>query len=425
MDISRVSRYFYYLGCASLTQLIVRPLSSLTLSECFFFIALWFAVTGELASGKKISMRIPAMIVVGVIMYTLSGLLSTINSSSVLGSLGVMVRFIYLTIIWFWLGIAILRNVKQVHTAMLFWLFSASITGAGAVAQLFWSNAIPGTEQVWGRMTGFTGHPNDLGGVSAVAIGSVWPLLISGGRSLGNLLTMYIIFAFLCAGLILSGSVGGLFAAISSLCLWVVFGKKLRSMLMLTILLSVVVSVILGVQTDINGNRVFQDMTSRVLNGGPTDPYGGTLWSRIATYQAALQEVENNPIIGVGPQPGGAKTGTGFAVHNFLLGAWFEAGFLGIIGILTIIISVLGIGYTTFKQSVTREDKSLALALCLSSIAFFVYSMGAPGLYQRYGWIAVALLVALRACQVRQKRILKYAKGKLMQYAKGNAGLSI
>jgi hypothetical protein len=51
----------------------------------------------------------------------------------------------------------------------------------------------------------------------------------------------------------------------------------------------------------------------------------------------------------------------------------------------------------------------LAVALLCSFVAFVVFSMGAPVLYTRYGWAPAALLLALRAAQIR--RATTYAFG--------------
>ena len=57
-------------------------------------------------------------------------------------------------------------------------------------------------------------------------------------------------------------------------------------------------------------------------------------------------------------------------------------------------------GLTTLRLAATR-DRSLLAALLASLVCFIVFAMGEPILFVRYGWFPTALLVAVRAQQVR------------------------
>jgi hypothetical protein len=99
--------------------------------------------------------------------------------------------------------------------------------------------------------------------------------------------------------------------------------------------------------------------------------------------------------------------GGGTAVHNMLLFAGVGGGVLAMIGMAMILASVLGFGFSMLVQPAGEPGKSSGLAAILfaSYLAFLVYGLSAPILYIRYGWMAAALLVALRS-------IREHARGR-------------
>ena len=50
----------------------------------------------------------------------------------------------------------------------------------------------------------------------------------------------------------------------------------------------------------------------------------------------------------------------------------------------------------------TPDERLLAGSLLGSFAAYMVFGLGTPALYERYGWVPVALVVALRAIQLRR-----------------------
>ena len=78
---------------------------------------------------------------------------------------------------------------------------------------------------------------------------------------------------------------------------------------------------------------------------GPAGEATATLWLRLETIEAAWEAIQRQPLIGVGLAPGGALTDTGYAVHNVLVGAWYQAGILGLLGIsLVLTVGVVDAG---------------------------------------------------------------------------------
>src|SRR6185436_972639 len=144
------------------------------------------------------------------------GLRSSHVSYSALKSMAVVVRLIFLTVFWFWLGTVVLNRLSHVRKAILLWVTSAAICGGGAVLQFMVGDVIPNTHMIFGRATGFTGHPNDLGGVTAIAFVPALMLSAREGLSRPARLFSCLLFLLVMAGLVLSGSVGALIAAVAS-----------------------------------------------------------------------------------------------------------------------------------------------------------------------------------------------------------------
>ena len=48
-----------------------------------------------------------------------------------------------------------------------------------------------------------------------------------------------------------------------------------------------------------------------------------------------------------------------------------------------------------------REERATAQALFAAVLAFLLFAQAQPTLFQRYGWISLALVVALRGVQLR------------------------
>ena len=80
-----------------------------------------------------------------------------------------LIKYLYLIAVWFWLGSVLLQTPTQVQTAIVLWTTSAALSGLGALLQLFGMGLFQ-ERRPPGRMTGFTEHVNDLGGLTSIAL---------------------------------------------------------------------------------------------------------------------------------------------------------------------------------------------------------------------------------------------------------------
>jgi O-antigen ligase len=395
----RLARFLYYGGLLSVGQMIIRPAFSLTLSDYFFFAAL-AAAFPSLFSQRLGDGYLPRGVLCGSYLFCLGALLSTFASPQPLRSLGVLVRFEYLTLVWLWLGTVVLRRPDQVRTAVACWVVSLVINGAAAVAQLVWGDVIPGATVVCGRMTGFGQHVNDLGGSEAVGlIAAVW-LATSSARSIPVPFAGIATVALVGAGIVLSGSVGGLIAATVAAATYLALSRP--SLRVILLAAAIAAAALAAIQLQIR-------------EGAPTPleriqqvrQEGGSMSSRLDTYRSVIPRIEHNPVIGVGMGAGVEmdtiqSDGTTHAViHSQLLGVWYEGGLLALLGLLLVIASLIVTAVDAQRRAVDGRDRLLCAALLACLLAWLAFAMSSPSLYTRYGWVPAALVLAVRAQQRR------------------------
>ncbi len=390
----RIARYAYYAGFLFIGQLTIRPALSLTLSDYLFLVSLTLVLMAILRD-HAVPGHISRPIFIGSYLLALGAVFSAFGSATPLPSLLVALKFMFVSLVWFWLGTIVLQRSEHVRTAAICWMLSATLNGIGALAQMFSATIIPGTTSSWGRMTGFTQHMNDLGGSSAVAFGVAVSLVaVAPGparlRRLGAL-------ALVIAGLILSGSVGALLAAAAAAIVLVTCARPSPSVFLIALI---------GTAAILGYGRLQQS------EGAPTplqrvqrvSEDGGTLWTRVDAYRAAASRIADNPLLGVGFAPEGALTNTGSQVHNALLGAWYQGGVLAAAGLATVIGASLATAIHVRKRARTPAERMLVTGLLAGLVAYLVFGLSAPTLFSRYGWAPVALLFAIAQGQ-RTERV--------------------
>jgi O-antigen ligase len=357
-------------------------------------------------------MVLPFLLLLGMALFSFGALFSTFYAYDAFKSTAIVARVIFLTVFWFWLGTVVLTRREHVTKAMTVWVASAALCGAAGAVQLLAENALPlaGTVQ-FGRVTGFTGQPNDLGGLSAVAFIPALMLAARRGISPVQRLFSYTCLIFLGGGLILSGSVGGLFAAMAATFVWFAFQRMSPESVL--VFAAVGVCVVGGVTVQaLRGAPTPLERFDRVTSTSSTVDGAGSLESRVETYRVAAAEIKEHPFVGVGldlistTRPFGVMS-YGHEVHNIVIGTWYKAGLFGIAGILIALLAILRTGWIAAVSSTSEAEQMVSVALLCSVVAFVAFAMSAPVLYSRYGWISAALLLALRAVQERRSAYVR------------------
>jgi O-antigen/teichoic acid export membrane protein/O-antigen ligase len=404
-----IARRLYYVGLVFLALLTFRVGGQVTFSDVLFLLSFVLACMELVVARRRVPMMVPFLLLLGMALFSLGGLLSTFYAYEALKSTAIVVRLIFLTVFWFWLGTVVLNTREHVTKAITVWVASAAICGGAGVLQLLGDNVLPlaGTVQ-YGRVTGFTVQPNDLGGLTAVAFVPALMLAARRGITAPRRLLSYLSLLLVGAGLILSGSVGGLLAAAAATFVWFAFQRMSPESLL--VFAAVGLCVIGGVTIQaLRGAQTPLQRFERVTSSSDTLEGAGSLDSRIATYRVAVAEIKEHPFVGVGLDLVSTTKPFGVVsyqndVHNLVIGTWYKAGLLGLAGILITLFAVLRTGWMAVLESRSEGEQMASVALLCSVVAFVAFAMSAPVLYSRYGWVSAALLLAMRAVQERRPR---------------------
>jgi O-antigen/teichoic acid export membrane protein/O-antigen ligase len=398
-------RRLYYGGVLLLGLVTIRVSGQVTFSDLLFLASFLFACAELVILRRRVPIKLPFLLLIGVALFSLGGLLSTFESYAAFKSFAVIARLVFLAVFWLWLGTVVLRRQEHITRAIGFWVTSAAICGGGAVIQLGLGDVIPNASIDGGRATGFTGHPNDLGALTAIAFVPALMLASRPRISAASRAWSYVLLLLVAAGLILSVSIGALIAAVFAVFVWLVFQRlSIHSILALATLAACVVALV-GLQS-IRGApdplERFETATTNSSQEGVVQV--GSVNQRIGTYRVAIERIQENPFVGVGldllsvTRPFGVENYE-YDVHNLVIGLWYKTGLIGLVGILLTLFAILRSGWTAISESITGSERTVAVALCSSVVAFVVFAMTAPILFTRLGWISAALVLALRGVQ--------------------------
>lgn len=398
-----VARALYWFGCLMVPLLIVR-VGSVTISDAMFSLSLLIAVLAHVGGDG----RLPRPYAIGTflalaLIYALSTLASSygLPVDDFIESVFAAGKFVYLLVFWFSLGVFVLRDEHDIGIAVLMWIIGVAISGLGGVAQIVIDPAIiPGTEVRVGRAVGFAEQPNDLGAASGVALGPALALTAGALRSRWGRRLSGLCVPIIGIGLVLSASASGIIAATLSVAFWLIGAARYRlALFSFGIVMVVIIGLGIFVQTTDLDVHAIADLYALSESGK-----SGTLAERIQTYIEAFNYVSGSPLIGVGTAAGGREIWGGLAVHNVIIGAWYETGLFGCLAVIGMYGMACWISVSAIRLSKGDPLRDLLMALIGGELAFLVYSLSAPGLYQRYGWISVALSIAALNILVRRAR---------------------
>ena len=402
-DPFRLARILYYIGMLFLSLVTLRAVPKLTVSDAAFLASFLVACMVLVVVRRPAPLRLPVLLLFGVGLFALGGLASSYNSYDSLRSVAVVVRLVYLTVFWFWLGTVVLEERRHVYRAASLWVAGAAACGAAAVIQIFLPTAIPTAPPFDGfRATGFTWQPNDLGGITCVALVPAMMLASHASSSGVWRVLSHCLLLSIGAGLLVSGSVGSYLAAAAAIVVWVALQRPTRHTLVTFAVLCVAVSGAITVQA-LHGATTPMERLSQVTR--PREQGGtGSVGARIDIYQTVERSIRRDPFVGVGLDLESAtKTfpifSYEFDVHNIVIATWYKAGLFGMAGVLVAFLAIFRTGWATILRSRSSDESMFSIALVAAMVAFFVLALSSPILFVRYGWASGALLLALRAAQ--------------------------
>lgn len=390
-----VARLLFYIGCLTVALATVRPTGGLTVSEIFFILA-FGAAAFEVLRGRPIA-AVPVGVLVGTFIFALGGAISSTQSANTAASLVETLHGSYVMLLWVWTGAMVLHTRRQFNVAVVLWVISAALDGAGALAQVAGVHALIGPAD-GNRMTGFTDHPNDLGGATAVALVPALAVatIAAGSGRRGLALIAWIPAVLIAAGLVLAASVAGLAAGLLGVVFWLsspVVRAPTRAAIVALALVGVVVAMAAAGKIVSPATRIAQVTGSSAQHVG-----GGSGEDRLSIAKVVWQKIVERPVVGAGLDTGSATVhivsaeggASPYLTHGLPLAAWYEGGIFGLIGVVFVFVGLVR------AAAVARDadEHVFGWGLCSAMVASTVYLLSAPMVFQQYAWLAAVMLVA-------------------------------
>jgi len=395
------STIFFLVATVLLSLNFIRPFG-LAISDWLYALAVLFAVSETLSIDRrnltcwtKNKLFLPAAIIL------LGGLLTTFRSAfPSVALIEVFQQFYVLSVFPSLIWILVRRG----YTSTVIFAFILSGTFAAAVA--FYDFAFGAQlgnvlsnilgKSFGGRYAGPLGHPNKLGYFLALTA----PLTLltwHETQSKGSRIFHSTSFLLQIIGIYLSGSVTAFvgFSAGLILILWRVrnLPRKLLASTGVLIFLLVLVALAKGVDP--------LDSTQAILCGIQKNldrVISTTYYSRLEVYRIALDEIQENPIIGVGydqlstsgiSEEDRLVPGT---IHNVFLQILYIGGLLSFIALLGVYI------YAAMKSIriafLKRASTTLSFGLAILMFVVMIMDQFQDAIYQREKWLVIGLLLA-------------------------------
>jgi len=382
--IMRVGQNLFYLGCFTLPMLAIRPFGDFTISDVIFIASASVALLPFMMRGR--SVRSGLLINGACGLGLVGGLVAVTRGGSAVAGLLVLVRFLYLWSVWQWQA-RFLLDRAGLNRALNYFLVGSMISVLVAIAQFRYGAAPFGSGAVYGRAPGLTQHVNDQGGMLAVALALSSSRLIY--RRPGRLVIDLLTVSMCGVGLVLSGSVTGMLAALAGIAALLVRNASPRTILygMAVVIMSYVAGTLL--QSYSPGGHGVSPLERLSLTTGAQGNDQNTLASRLESDRVGLDWISASPYFGRGLDPAVGLTDRKLPVHNFVLLIWAEGGLL-LLAAAVIVVAKAG----RIAISCGPALDPLREGLGASLVASLTYAMTAPVSYQRYFWLPVILLLA-------------------------------
>ncbi len=384
----KISLVFVWLSVLLSSATAVRPWLSFPLSD-------WAFLAGILVSLPKITVLCSSGVQLTRIFYFLGAALIVLGAvisgwdhappeQILLYTIKIAYTFVIYIPVFNWASVNKNFFDKLRHA----WIYSGAIAGVSATLQKYNNGSLLGIEAVYGRMTGLTEHPNELGMVTALIMPLIVHKLVA-ERGLWMLLCNICLLAMILAGLLLSQSItaliGGLVGTTGGLVVtcW-------RSHSRIRAIWAGFIIIICLAPLGYLMQDTFGEFWERIIFTKRGDQQT-TLDSRIlGFYEIALKSGGIN-LRGSGVNA--VVDSEGNSVHNMFLRVGVEVGLCGLIGILIITGSILRIAIQKIRLA-RPDDIGAKVSVLWSYVVFLVGGQASPVLLQRNLWLPAMLILA-------------------------------
>lgn len=400
------------LGLATVSLNRIRA-GGWAISDLVFLVAaavVWFQLlTGRTRNLAPNAMRktSPA-ILIGTLVVVIAATASSFQSFDAAASMTHVVRFAWVTLLWFWL----LRAVCPDRRALARLLRGVAVTiyGSSVAALAGYLGIVQLTEfNLEGREAAFMNHYNELGGLLTAGL----PLVVLGSFRLGRerasayrrvAAIAVVVIAINTTGSLTAfiGCASGLAAAgaLNVLTLNKAVLRRFRNPLPL--LLGILVALFAAVwlsTSDLPALERFEQVGQE--GTGPSKSAD----SRVDFIDEVVQNLDHYLVIGEGLATEVEVDGNAtHRVHNLYFRLVYEAGIPALIGFGSIIVAAIRQSWLLAINTRGTELNRVVVGLFGSLVSMLVLAMFQPLLTQRYFWLPLALIGVVWALRRQELR---------------------
>jgi hypothetical protein len=427
-----------FIGMATLgfnrSRVAGLAVSDLVFVACALLLVIKLLAGDERGLTPRSGRRMSPLVLSGTVILLTFGTLSSFRSWDPLGSMQVVARFAWLTLIWFWILRLVARDRAAFYKLLSGWRIAILISAFFAVIGqlgIYQAGYLPGEN----RQMAFFFHPNEL--ASLLVFG--FPLFVfdvprrpgqgpSTVRRVG--LSAFVVWAVMTTGSMTAFFTAIVGLAASGAAFLVTRGrfrvKRHTGFVAVGLGTVAVVGMFFAANSDL---PVFQRFTRYSEGDSGIEDSVGT---RARLNQAVIDNFDDTLIVGTGLQLQGSQIGTQVArigeggsapgvvtgVHNMFLKLIHEGGVTSFAGLVLVVLATLRLTWRTALVSRDTELYPVAVALLAAIVAGNAMAQFGPIAYQRYYWAPVAM--ATCAWSVRRQE-LRNERGALL--GNGTAGI--
>jgi hypothetical protein len=423
-----------FLGMATLgfnrSRLAGLAVSDLLFVACAMVLVAKLLVGDERGLAARSSRRMSPLVMAGTVILLTFGTLSSFRSWDPLGSMQVVARFAWLTLIWFWILRLVARDREALYKLLSGWRI-AILTSAffAVIGQLgiYVAGMLPGEN----RQMAFFFHPNEL--ASLLVFG--FPLFVLDvprppGQAPSTLrrvaLSAFVLWAVMTTGSMTAFFTAGVGLLVSGLAFVATRGRARLRRHTGFVAVGLGTLAVVGLFFASNSDLPVFERFTRYSEGdaGIEDSVG----TRARLNEAVIDRLDDTLIVGTGLQLQGTQVGNQVArigegvsapgvvtgVHNMFLKLIHEGGVTSLVGLVIVVLATLRLTWRTALVSRDTELYPVAVALLAAIVASNAMAQFGPIAYQRYYWAPVAMATCLwtvRRQELRDERAALLGNG--------------
>jgi O-Antigen ligase len=408
------------LGTATMSFTTWR-LGQVLLSD-LLFVAAALVIVVKLLTGNDGDLAPPEqrksspLILAGALLLLTAGTLSSLRSWTPVESITVVLRFAWITLVWFWIMRTVCRDRDDLKLLLRAWKFAALATSCAAVLGMLGVAFL--STHLGDRQVGLNGHPNHLAGQVSAAFILFLLAVPRAEHTAGRRMRVgwLIALGVTAVAVFSSGSISGLAGILAAMCVvGVAYAmthsgqtvRRRRSPLAPALAL---IAVGIGAFVLFTSDLPVIDRLTKFREGD--SGVVTSVDSRGERNAIVTERFDRYLLVGMGFD---LSSGTAFidpnnpaqrdyGVHNMHLRMLYQAGLPAVIGAMVILVTA----GRQLKALLRRSDPELyaiVLALIGCFVAVNVLSLFQPVAFDRFFWMPVALTGCVWSIRRRELQV--------------------